>query len=221
MSEIEEHRPGEVAGRAPDGVLPAQGSELMREAAVEDVPGAPTWPIPSRESIVEPEAPPVGLSWTKLARTLDIDPRVLRHEGAIVLTGEYVPEAGLLIDATSLSALQVHTGDRALSHSYFIGEVTMSQFLLHIRLDAGGSAVAYPIVRTASAPIIGLFAGERDANRAREQIMQGSIGSGLSLDSGSLGIELRVQHASVAGRVATVIASHRGAVTSVGGQSLA
>ena len=221
MSEIEEHRPGEVAGRALDSLLPAQGSEVMHQAAVEDVPGAPTWPIPGRESIVEPEAPPVGLSWTKLARTLDIDPRVLRHEGALVLTGEYVPEAGLLIDATSLCTVRVHTGDRALSHSYFIGEVTMSQFLLHIRLDAAGSAVAYPIVRTASAPIIGLFAGERGANRAREQIVQGSIGSGLSLDSGPLGIELQVRHASVAGRVATVIASHRGAVTSVGGKSLA
>ncbi len=221
MSEIEEHRPGEVAGRAPDSVLSAQGSEVMHQASVEDVPGAPTWPIPSRESIVEPEAPPVGLSWTKLAQALDIDPRVLRHEGAIVLTGEYVPEAGLLIDARTFSALQVHTGGRALSHCYFIGEVTMSQFLLHIRLGAPGSAVAYPIVRTAGAPIIGLFAGERDANRAREQIVQGSIGSGLSLDSGPLGIELRVRHASVAGRVATVIASHRGAVTSVGGQPLA
>jgi len=221
MSEIEEHRPGEVAGRAPDSVLSAQGSEVMHQASVEDVPGAPTWPIPSRESIVEPEAPPVGLSWTKLAQALDIDPRVLRHEGAIVLTGEYVPEAGLLIDARTFSALQVHTGGRALSHCYFIGEVTMSQFLLHIRLAAPGSAVAYPIVRTAGAPIIGLFAGERDANRAREQIVQGSIGSGLSLDSGPLGIELRVRHASVAGRVATVIASHRGAVTSVGGQPLA
>ena len=221
MSEIEEHRPGEVAGRVPDSVLSAQGSEVMHQASVEDVPGAPTWPIPSRESIVEPEAPPVGLSWTKLAQALDIDPRVLRHEGAIVLTGEYVPEAGLLIDARTFSALQVHTGGRALSHCYFIGEVTMSQFLLHIRLGAPGSAVAYPIVRTAGAPIIGLFAGERDANRAREQIVQGSIGSGLSLDSGPLGIELRVRHASVAGRVATVIASHRGAVTSVGGQPLA
>ena len=221
MSEIEEHRPGEVAGRPPDSVLSAQGSEEMREAAVEDVPGAPTWPIPSRESIVEPEAPPVGLSWTKLAQTLNIDPRVLRHEGAIVLTGEYVPEAGLLIDATSLAAVQLHTGDRALSHSYFIGDVTMSQFLLHIPLAARGSVVTHPIVRTAAAPIIGLFAGERDANRAREQIVQGSIGSGLSLDSGPLGIELRVRRASIAGRVATVIASHRGAVTSIGGQPLA
>jgi len=221
MSEIQEHRPGGVAGRAPDGLLAAQGSEEMRESAVEDVLGAPSWPIPGRESIVEPEAPPVGLSWTKLAQTLSIDPRVLRHEGAIVLTGEYVPEAGLLIDATMLSARQVRTGDRALSHGYFIGDVTISQFLLHIPLGTGDSAVLHPIIRTAGAPVIGLFAGERDANRAKEQILQGSIGSGLSLDRGPLGIELRVRHASVAGRVATVIASHRGAVTSVGGQPLA
>jgi hypothetical protein len=39
MSEIEEHRPGEVAGRAPNSVLPVQSSEVMHQAAVEDVPG--------------------------------------------------------------------------------------------------------------------------------------------------------------------------------------
>jgi hypothetical protein len=80
--------------------------------------------------------------------------------------------------------------------------------------------VRHPVIRTESGPIIGILADAIEAERARQKIVRGSLGTGVSVEQGPLGVELRVDRPELPGRVATVIASRGGAVVSVGGRAL-
>ena len=185
-----------------------------------DVPGAVSWPSVSSPAQVPAAPPPVGLNWTRVAQETGVDVRILEHDGSIVLAGEYVPAPGYVIDPSSFLARSARVGARVLYHSYFVGELTASEFGLNLAVDPDSGSVPNAVVRAAAAPVIGLFSDERDAERARRQILEGSVGYGVSKEAGPLGTELRVARTEHAGRVATVIASHHGAVISVGGASL-
>lgn len=202
-------------------------TELLGESAEEahqsrrgDVPGAASWPVEEPPQAVPAATPPVGLNWTVVAHRLGIDVRILEHDGVIVLAGEYVPAPGFVIDPDTFLARSARVGDRVLYHSYFVGELTASEFHIQLSLDPDPGSVPNAVVRSASAPVIGLFGDRTSAERARRKIVDGSIGYGVSMQQGPLGAELRVARADDPGRVATVIASHRGAVISVGGASL-
>ncbi len=196
-------------------------SELAeQQSARGDVPGTPSWPIVSPTALSEPVPPPVGLNWAQVSDRTGIELRILEHDGSIVLAGEYVPAPGFVIDPATFLARSARIGARVLYHSYFIGELTASEFGLALSVDPDPGSVLNAVVRTASAPVIGLFQDSADAERARRQVMEGSVGYGVSVQQGSLGTELRVARTENAGRVATVIACHHGAVISVGGESL-
>src|SRR5207302_1444236 len=157
----------------------------------EDIPGAPTWPIPPTDTrpIV---TPPVGLNWAAVAQRFGIDERVLRHGGSIVLTGEYFPEGGFAIDPATMRARRVDVLDMALAPVYFLGKLMASEFHIRLPMEPPGEQVRNPVVREASGPIVGLFPDEDRAGVARREILQGSLGSGVSIQAGPLGIELRV-----------------------------
>jgi hypothetical protein len=200
--------------------LLAESEVAEHQSARGDVPGIPSWPIISPTPLTEAVPPPVGLNWTHASERTGIDVRILEHDGSIVLAGEYVPAPGFVVDPVSFLARSARIGDRVLYHSYFIGELTASEFGLKLSVDPDSGSVPNAVVRTASAPVIGLFTDAADAERARRQVMEGSVGYGASLLHGPLGTELRVARTENAGRVATVIACHHGAVISVGGESL-
>ena|SRR5579872_6621851 len=200
--------------------LLAESSLAEQQSARGDVPGTPSWPIISPTALSEPVPPPVGLNWAHVSERTGIELRILEHDGSIVLAGEYVPAPGFVIDPATFLARSAHIGARVLHHSYFIGELTASEFGLKLSVDPDPGSVPNAVVRTASAPVLGLFQDRVDAERARRQVMEGSVGYGVSVQQGPLGTELRVARTENAGRVATVIASHHGAVISVGGESL-
>jgi hypothetical protein len=217
-----------AGGAADERLIPFDGTAGLKieaevaehQSARGDVPGSPSWPIVSSTDIAEAVPPPVGLNWADVADRIRVDPRILEHDGSIVLAGEYVPAPGFVIDPATFLARSARVGDRVLYHSYFIGELTASEFGLKLSVDPDSGSVPNAVVRTASAPVIGLFKDSADAERARRQVMEGSIGYGVSVQQGPLGTELRVARTENAGRVATVLAAHRGAVISVGGESL-
>jgi hypothetical protein len=191
------------------------------ESGIEDVPGAPTWPIQAPGS-GQPAPPPVGLSWATVSRGLDIDLELLEHEGIIVVAGDYFPESGFLIDPVSLLGQHVDVGDMALRHGYFLGNITARDFATWFPLAPtrpGGSGL--PVIRRARGAIIGLFPNRRAAERAKAAVMQGALGAGVRLEDSPLGCELRVDRPELPGTVATIMASHGGAVISIGGEPVA
>lgn len=196
-------------------------SEAQEHQSVRgDVPGAPSWPIVASAANADTAPPPVGLNWARVADRIGVDLEILEHDGCIVLAGEYVPAPGFVIDPATFLARSARIGDRVLYHSYFIGELTASEFGLKLSVDLDSGSVPNAVVRTTPGPIIGLFGDGADAERARRQLMEGSIGYGVSMQHGPLGTELRVARAENTGGVATVMASHHGAVIAVSGESL-
>jgi hypothetical protein len=196
------------------------GKFQMEESSRGDVSGGPSWPIPASTSLLSQPAPPVGLNWSVVARDLEVDERVLRHDGCIVLTGEYFPAAGYCIVPSTMQARFVDVGDMALSPMYFIGKITMDGFHLELPSMSPQSEIHHPVVHRDTGPIIGLFIDPNDAERAKREIFQGSLGSGVSLGKGPLGTELRVRTTQSPGRVATVMASEGGAIISVSGRAI-
>jgi hypothetical protein len=203
---------------APTGANAVSGGSVAPSG---DVPASPTWPIEVPGS--NPSPPPVGLNWGEVARRYGADVRDLMHDSSIVLRGEYVPETGYLIDPDALRARRVDVGQRVLRHAYLIGRLTASEF--HVQLDlipnSEPAELDGAIVRVTRGPVIGVFPDRRDAERCRDSILSGSLGSGVSLQDGPLGTEVHVRTAEVAGRVATSIASFGGAVISAGGVPIA
>lgn len=209
---------------APDSSGPSRLDSYGRIARHQtergDVGGVPTWPITTPDPTAGNVPPPVGLNWGTVADRLGVDRRILQHEGCIVLAGEYFTEAGNFLEPASLEAHQVDVGDIALRHGYFLGALTLGDF--HIWLRPGDSpSVRHPVIPSPpKGPMIGLFADTRDAARAKRKIVQGALGSGVSLQDGPLGVELRVERAEVGGRIATVICGHAGAVIAIDGSPI-
>jgi hypothetical protein len=206
--------------RAPDELGLRAGS-AETESRVGDNPGDPTWPITATDMQAE-GPPPVGINWGRVSQQLGIPLQVLEHNGSIVLAGEYVPSRGYFIDAASFRGRNVQPDDMAYSHGYFLGEIAArgGRDQLPGGLEWGGNL--HPVVPgRKKGPIIGLFRGQQDAERARSRIVQGSIGSATSVVKGPLGVELRVERPVLGGRVASVMAGHGGAIISIGGEEVA
>lgn len=222
MSEPDEIQPNAAlpAENVPPERFDIDGTLAAQDSGVADRPGAPTWPIPPGEAEPEPAPPPVGLNWGVVAERLGVDRRVLEHDGIIVLAGEYFPEEGYFLDPVTLTARHVDVGDMALRHGYLLGDLTIRDFRVQIPLNLDSGSRGRTVVRPAGGPLIGLFPRDVDAQRAKQQVLRGSLGTGLVTEEGPLGVELRVERAELAGRVATVIASNGGAVISVGGKPM-
>jgi hypothetical protein len=197
-----------------------QGLDEEQDSAIEDVAGVPTWPMYPTDTQPEPAIPPVGLNWRIVAERLGVDPRILEHDAALVFPGEYFPDAGFFVDPHILMARHVDVGDIALRPGYFIGDLTLSQFGIALNLTQDRTVTPHPVMRKLQGPVVGLFAAEQEAKRARDLILRGSLGSGVTCEAGPLGFELRVERPELLGRVATVMAGRGGAVISAGGHSL-
>ena len=208
MSEESEARSDEIA---------ASGSQLG-ESAVGDRPGSATWPVTGAEPATGPAPPPVGMNWQAVADRLGIRRQVLEHDGQIVLTGEYFPSAGYAFDPVTFQGRFVDVGDLCLRHCYLLSETTLNEFNVHLEIDPDRSQVVHPVVRSVSAPLIGLFPDEASARRARNDIVQGALASGLRIEAGPLGVELRVGKCVLPGRTSTVIAANHGALISIAGR---
>ncbi len=215
MNSGESDAPRDVSGR----MERVEGAFEAHDSRIEDTPGAPSWPMPSTGIAEKTPIPPVGLNWGSVAAHIDADLRVLEHDGQIVLAGEYFPEAGFFIDPETFDARHVDVGDMALRSGYFLGDLSVSEFHLQVPVGPAFSISGKRVVVPQDGPVIALFATQSEADRARRKIVQGSLGSGISVDSGPLGVELRVARPELAGRVATVIASQGGAVLSVAGRT--
>lgn len=169
-----------------------------------------------------PASPSVGLGWAGVASLLDTDLKILMREGIVVLAGEYFPEAGFALDPTTAAARWVDVGHVALRHCLFLGELTLRDLKVNLtRKVKPGDRVRHPVIpQPSTGPIIGLFMKPVDARRAKQQIMQGSLGWGLSVQQGPLGHQLVVERSELGGRVASIIASHGGSIISIGGHPL-
>lgn len=201
--------------------LEAAGESAKYESARGSVPGAPTWPMQDPASGDQPGIPPVGLNWGGVARRFGVDVRLLEHDGSIVLAGEFFPAAGYAIDPTTMRARFVDVGELALSHCYHIGELGLRNFRVRLPADESNFEVKNPVIpHTPPGAMIGLFVSEQDARRARERILNGSLGSGVDVQPGQLGFELRVERPVMSGRTCTVMAGHRGAVILIGGETV-
>lgn len=188
------------------------------ESGIEDVRGAPTWPIQAPGS-GGPPPPPVGLSWATVAQGLGLDLEMLLHEGIIVLAGQYFPESGFFFDPKTLEAQHVDVGDIALRHGYFLGNMTARDFAEWYPLASKSPrAPGVPVVHQTQGTIIGLFSDRRAAQRAKTAVLQGALGAGLRLEDSALGCELIVARPREPGAVATAMAAHGGAIISIGGQ---
>lgn len=193
-----------------------QTAQIVGEdTAREDVPGGPAWPGSAGRPAVVP-APPVGLNWSSVADYYGLDAVTLRHDGSIVLAGEYFPAPGYFIDPGDFTGRRVDVGGMALRHGYLIGEIPKQEF--EERLTVSEETGSVPVATAATGPVIGLFASEDDAARVRTQILQGSLGSGVVIQHGPLGAEVHVRQTELPGRVATVICATGGAVIGVSGQ---
>ena len=215
--ELEDPR---VAGS--EAVSPPLGEVESRESAMGDVLGAPTWPVRAPELVSKQPPPPVGMNWQTVAQQLDIDRDILEHDGVIVLAGEYFPEPGYFLEPATLRARFVDVGHIALRHGYFLGQMVLRDVHAELPTEEEAEEVRHPIIPSSkSGPIIGLFADEAQAERAKQRILQSALGSGVGTETGPLGVELRVEHPEIGGRVATVIAGHSGAIISLGGVAIA
>lgn len=215
MNSGEGEVPRDVAGR----VERVEGAFEAQDSRIEDTPGAPSWPMPSTGSVENAPVPPVGLNWGAVAAQIGVDRRVLEHDGQIVLTGEYFPEAGFFINPETFDARHVDVGDIALRSGYFLGDLSVSEFHIQVPVGRAFATSGKPVIVPQDGPVIALFSTQVEADRARRKIVQGSLGSGISTEPGPLGVELRVARPELAGRVATVIASQGGAVISVAGRT--
>jgi hypothetical protein len=214
---MSEQRDGEDA---PGESLKAQAEAAAWQSARGNVPGGPTWPMPAATSTDTVPAPPVGLNWTVVADRTGMDIRILQHDGAIVLVGEYFPEAGYFVDPATFKARYVDVGEIALRRGYLLGDMAIREFHGRLDRDASTSTVVTPVIREDTGPIIGLFPERLSAERAKQTLLQGSMGAGFSIEEGPLGVELRVRQPEIPGRVATVICSNGGAVIAVSGAPL-
>jgi len=166
----------------------------------------------------ESASPPVGLNWDVVSRQIGLDRRLLQHDGNIVLAGEYFPEAGYAFDPATLQARFVDVGEIALRHVYFLGELALRNVRSHIPVPQETAQITHPIIPSPpTGPMIGLFAEEVAANRAKQRILHGSVGSGVTAEVGPLGYELWVARPHSGGMVATIIAGQGGAIISIGG----
>jgi hypothetical protein len=110
----------------------------------------------------------------------------------------------------------------AYTNGYFLDELAIRGVRHRLQGGLEWAGNLHPVVpERKKGPIIGLFRDRLDAERARDRVLQGSIGSATSIVDGPLGIELRVERPELAGRVATVMASHGGAIISIGGEEVA
>src|SRR5947209_12031719 len=192
--------------------------EETHESSVGSTPGAPAWPNPAPGS-TDPATVPVVLNWQVVAEQLGVDLRILRHDGLIVVAGEYFPAVGYFFDPATLQGRRVDVGDIALHHGYFVAEITLRQFKASVPSgENAASSLKRMIPSTGRGPVIGLFADAQEASRARERILRGSLGAGTTVDDSPLGIELRVSRPLMTGRVASVIASHGGGVIAIDGR---
>lgn len=207
--------PRDISGQ----VERVEGAFEEQDSRIEDTPGAPSWPMPSTGIMGEAPIPPVGLNWGAVADQIGADRRVLEHDGQIVLTGEYFPEAGFFINPQTFDARHVDVGDMALRSGYFLGDLSVSEFHIQVPIGPAFRLIGKPVIVPQDGPVIALFATQMEADRARRKILQGSLGSGISSEAGPLGVELRVARPELTGRVATVIASQGGAVVSVAGRT--
>jgi hypothetical protein len=198
----------------------ADGSIERDDSADEDVPGSPTWPERAGTVVAQPGPPPAGLHWGAVADQLAVERYILEHDGAIVLPGEYFPEAGFALDPETLTARHVDVGDMALRPAFFIGDMTVSEFRPRLPLGQWESVVGTPVIVPLKGAVIGLFASRTEADRAKRKIVQGSLGTGISIVDGPLGIEMRIGRPELTGRIATIIAGHGGSVLSIGGEEL-
>jgi hypothetical protein len=180
-------------------------------------PDSPTAPILVPESDTHTPPPPIGLNWEILSDHLGVDRRTLEFGGSIVLTGEYFPEEGYYFDPVTLMGHSVDVGDRALRHGYFLGDLVVRDLHVDLPLQVGRPKPGVSIVRMERGPIIGLFSGRPAAQRVKTLILQSALGSGITLEDGPVGTEIRVERPELPGRVATVIASQGGAIISIGG----
>ena len=197
--------------------LDVAGSMQSVESRRGDVAGAPTWPIVAAEAPAQGGAP-VGLNWQFVAQALDVDVRVLRHDGLIIVAGDYFPSPGYFFDPQSLDARVVDVGDIALITGYFIGSATLREFTISLPSGQDGrSQLRCVIPSPGSGQVIGIFVERLDANRAMRRIIRGALGAGVVIEEGPLGFELRVKRPHEAGRVASVMASHGGGVIAIDG----
>src|SRR5579875_248644 len=138
-----------------DGSLNEQGEEASIEHRVEDVPGSPTWP-----NVLPPSTltgtPTAGLNWQVVADSIGIDARLAKHDGSIVVPGDYFIEAGYMIDPRTMRGRHVDVGDRALRPGYFLSDLTVSEFRLSIPINVQPArSLAAP--RPIGGSIYGLF----------------------------------------------------------------
>jgi hypothetical protein len=206
-----------------DPVDPAEekARAAARQASRGDVPAAPTTPMPAATETAPASPPRVGLNWRVVATRLGIRSEALQQVGIIVLAGEYFPEGGFVLDPETLRARWVDVGDVALRHGYFLGDLAIRDYQLNLDIVTPPPLKGVPIVPVTRGPIIAVFAGRVEAERAKRRILAGSLGSGLRIEDGPLGPELHVQQPELPGRVATTIAADGGAVISVGGRPVA
>lgn len=190
------------------------------DSAIEDVPGSPTWPILPPESPTGASAPPVGLSWQVVADRLGLDRAVLEHDGTLIFPGEYFPEAGFVINPDTLEARHVDVGDIALRPGYFLGDSVVGEQLLRLPRAGEPEVAVHPIIPYAQGPVVALFLDAAQAEHARRRLLRGSLAAGVSTRRANDAIEVRVDRAQLVGRVATLLASHGGAIVTVGGESL-
>lgn len=190
--------------------------EASQESSIEDVPGAPTWPI------LPPSAPrgtpafAVGLNWQSPATGLGIDRIVLEHDGIIVMPGEYFPESGYALDPITLGARHVDVGDVALRPVYFLGNIVTSGRNLRLTLAPPMAVVENAIVPRVVGDLVAVFPDPVAAERASRLLMRASLAASVSRVATRDSVEVRVKKPELYGRVATLLASMGGAVVSVG-----
>lgn len=195
------------------------GRFVRQEDSLGDVPGAPTWPAEDRYGQVG--APPVGLNWEVVGRRLGVDVSVLEHGGVIVFPGEYFPESGYALDPATFVARRVDVGEMVLRPCYFLGKSVVNAAGARFEVDETPAAAQHAIIRPLIGPVIGLFVERADAERARNRLLRGSLGAGVTVEDGPLGTEVHVASPELMGRVATALAAEHGAILSAGGLALA
>ncbi|GAC1462592.1 MAG: hypothetical protein PVSMB7_02960 [Chloroflexota bacterium] len=200
--------------------LESQTDAAGRQSARGTVPGVPTWPTAQTDGSEEAVAP-VGLHWQYVADALQVDRHVLEHDGLIMVAGEYFPAPGYFIDPSTMRSQRVDVGDIALIHGYFLGQATVRQF--NVRLEpaqAASPGYRHIIPSPRKGQMIGLFVDVDDAVRAKDRIVRAALASGVAVERGPLGIEVRVARPQQPGRVAGIIAGHGGGVIAIDGVSV-